>query len=73
MAYLKERIKGIKVTHFYNSEPYGKFVARDLKIQEVQVDRKRQKYPISGTAIREKIEASGNYMEQIVYQDMKEA
>ena len=42
MDYLKELVKGIKMTHFYNSEPYGKFVARDLKIQEVQVDRKRR-------------------------------
>lgn len=52
--YLKEILKEITVTHFYNSEPYGKFVARDLKIKEVQVDRKREKYPISGTAIRKK-------------------
>jgi len=66
-------VKGIKMTHFYNSEPYGKFVARDLKIQEVQVDRKRRKYPISGTAIRKEIEKNENYIEQIVYQDMKEA
>lgn len=71
--YLKEIIKGIKVTHFYNSEPYGKFVARDLRIEEVQVDRKREKYPISGTVIRKGIAENENYMEKIVYNDMKEA
>ena len=43
MDYLKNIIKDIPVTHFYNSEPYGKYVARDLHIEEVQVDRKREK------------------------------
>lgn len=71
--YLKEMIKGIAVTHFYNSEPYGKFVARDLEIEEVQVDRKREKYPISGTAIRNEIEQNENFIEKIVYQDIKGA
>lgn len=71
--YLKEQVKGIEVTHFYNSEPYGKFVARDLGIEEVQVDRKREKYPISGTAIRNGIKESENYMDKIVYKDVKEA
>ena len=69
--YLKELVKDIQVTHFYNSEPYGKFVARDLGIEEVQVDRKREKYPISGTAIRKSIKENENYMEEIVYNDIK--
>ena len=69
--YLKQLVKDIKVTHFYNSEPYGKFVARDLKVEEVQVDRKRMKYPISSTMIRNSIEKHGNYLENRVYDDMK--
>ncbi len=69
--YLKKLVKDIKVTHFYNSEPYGKFVARDLKIEEVQVDRKRVKYPISGTAIRNSIKENEAYIEEIVYEDIK--
>lgn len=71
--YLKEILKGIMVTHFYNSEPYGKFVARDLKIKEVQVDRKREKYPISGTAIRKGIDENESYIEKMVYNDLKNA
>ena len=69
--YLKQLVKDIKVTHFYNSEPYGKFVARDLKVEEIQVDRKRMKYPISSTMIRNSIEKHGNYLENRVYDDMK--
>lgn len=71
--YLRELVKDIKVTHFYNSEPYGKFVARDLKLEEVQVDRKRQKYPISATTIRKQIKENRNYIDKIVYKDLKEA
>ncbi len=71
--YLKEVLGDIKVTHFYNSEPYGKFVARDLKVKEVQVDREREKYPISATAIRKEVELNEEFLEKIVYRDMKEA
>lgn len=70
--YLKKILKEIPVTHFYNSEPYGKFVARDLKIEEVQVDRKRKKYPISASKIRKNIEKNENYMENIVYQEVRQ-
>lgn len=70
--YLKEMVKDIKVTHFYNSEPYGKFVARDLGIEEVQVDRKREKYPISSTKIRSEIDKNQSFIEKIVYEDLKE-
>ena len=69
--YLKEIVKEIGVTHFYNSEPYGKFVARDLGIEEIQVDRQRQKYPISATMIRNNLETNQQYLEKKVYNDMK--
>ena len=70
MDYLKKIIKDIPVTHFYNSEPYGKFVARDLKIQEVQVDRMREKYAISGTKIRKNVNENKAYIEKIVYEEI---
>lgn len=71
--YLKKLIKNIPITHFYNSEPYGKFVARDLKIKEVQVDRNREKFPISGTAIRKEVTQNENFIDKRVYQDIKRA
>lgn len=69
--YLKKVIHGIPVTHFYNSEPYGKFVARNLGIEEVQVDRKREKFPISATEIRKNIKEKEFFMDEIVYRDLK--
>ncbi len=70
--YLKELVKEIPVTHFYNSEPYGKFVARDLGIQEVQVDRSREKYMISATKLRNNLETNKEYISDIVYRDIRE-
>ena len=70
MDYLKKIIKDIPITHFYNSEPYGKFVARDLNIQEVQVDRTREKYAISGTKIRKNVKENKHYVEDIVYKEI---
>ena len=72
MDYLKNIIKDIPVTHFYNSEPYGKYVARDLNIEEVQVDRLRQKYAISGTKIRKNVNKNREYIEEIVYKEIKQ-
>ena len=72
MAYLKNIIKDIPVTHFYNSEPYGKYVARDLNIEEVQVDRLRKKYAISGTKIRKNVNENKEYIEEIVYKELKQ-
>lgn len=72
MDYLKKIIKDIPVTHFYNSELYGKFVARDLGIEEVQVDRHREKYAISGTKIRKNVNENKQYIEEIVYKELKQ-
>ena len=71
MDYLKNIIKDIPVTHFYNSEPYGKYVAKDLNIKEVQVDRLREKYSISGTKIRQDVNKNKEYIDEIVYQEIK--
>ena len=72
MDYLKKIIKDIPVTHFYNSEPYGKFIAKDLQIEEVQVDRHREKYAISGTKIRKNVNENKQYIEEIVYKELKQ-
>lgn len=69
--YLKKLVKDINVTHFYNSELYGKYVARDLKVQEVQVDRKREKYSISATKIRQNVEENKEFIEKNVYGDIR--
>lgn len=71
MEYLKKIIANIPVTHFYSSEEYGKYVAQDLQIAEVQVDKQRIQNPISGTQIRKDVEKQESFLEKIVYEDMK--
>lgn len=62
--YLKDIFKGIPVNRFYSSEEYGKFVARDLNVENVKVDKT---IPICATSIRENPENNKKYMEEIVY------
>ena len=62
--YLKQVFKNIPVTHFYSSEEYGKYVARDLKV----VDRRIEKnIPISATKIRDNIKENREYLEENIY------
>lgn len=68
--YLKNIINKIPVTHFYSSELYGKFVARDLQIEEVEVDRLRKKYSISATQIRNNMEENKKYLENEIYKEL---
>jgi len=68
--YLRDKIQDIPVTHFYNSEKYGKFVVRDLNIKEVQVDNQRIEVPVSATKIREDIEKYREYINQCVYEEI---
>ncbi len=71
MQYLSNIIKDIKFTHFYSSEDYGKYVANYLKLENVIVDRNREKYTISARDIRNNIEFQKKYLNDIVYNDMK--
>ena len=62
--YLKDIFKGIPVNRFYSSEEYGKYVARDLNVENIKVDKT---IPISATNIRKNPESNKKYMEEIVY------
>ena len=62
--YLKEIFKDIPVNRFYSSEEYGKYVARDLNVENVKIEKT---IPISATTIRNNPENNKKYMEDIVY------
>lgn len=62
--YLKEVFKEIPVTHFYSSEEYGKYVARDLKVVDKRIEKE---IPISATNIRNNIEENKKYLEENIY------
>ena len=62
--YLKEVFKNIPVTHFYSSEEYGKYVARELKVIDRRVEKE---IPISATKIRNNLEKNKKYLDKLVY------
>ena len=62
--YLKNVFKEIPVNRFYSSEEYGKYVARDLNVENIKVDKT---VPISATIIRQDPENNKKYMEDIVF------
>ena len=69
--YLKKMIKNIPVTHFYSSEKYGEFVARDFSVVNRLVDIKRVNVNISATEIRSDINYYKTYIDKVVFDDIK--
>ena len=66
--YLKDVFKDIPVTRFYSSEEYGKYVARDLGVEDRRVTKQ---IPISATLIRNDVETNKNYLENEIYKEFK--
>jgi len=71
MEYLSKLIKGIPVTHFYSSEPYGEKVAEYLNINNRIVDKERITVPISANKIRKDSNTNSKYLEGFVYKEFK--
>ncbi|HCC04156.1 MAG TPA: hypothetical protein DEP51_04795 [Clostridiales bacterium] len=71
MDYLSKLIKGIPVTHFYSSEPYGEKVAEYLNINNRIVDKERITVPISANKIRQDSNTNSKYLEGFVYKEFK--
>ena len=71
MEYLSNLIKGVPVTHFYSSEPYGEKVAEYLNIENRIVDKERITVPISANIIRTNSNIKSKYLEEFVYKEFK--
>jgi NadR type nicotinamide-nucleotide adenylyltransferase len=69
-AYLKSRLSGKKVTHFFSSEPYGEHVSRALGAMDRRVDETREVIPISATAIRNDLFKNRHFVSPRVYRDL---
>ena len=66
--YLKQVFKNIPVTRFYSGEEYGKYIARDMNVENIKV---KKDIPISATKIRKEPEKNKKFMEKNVYQEFK--
>lgn len=70
MKYLNKIISDIKPTHFYSSEPYGKYVAEYMNIIDRRVDMERINVPISSSKLRYNLEENKKWINEIVYKDL---
>lgn len=71
MEYLVKILGNIKTTHFYSSEPYGKYVAEYLHIVDRRVDNDKTVIPICATDIRNDIEKNKNMIPEFIYKEIK--
>lgn len=69
MTYLSNIIKNKNVTHFYSSEPYGKYVAEYLNIVDRRIENKIKN--ISATDIRKNLINYKEYLNEEIYEQYK--
>jgi NadR type nicotinamide-nucleotide adenylyltransferase len=69
-AYLKRRLAGRMITHFYSSEFYGEHVSRALGAVDRQVDSERLLQPISATMVRSDPYRYRQFLDPLVYRDL---
>lgn len=69
-TYILKKLNGLRITHFYSSEFYGKHVSRALGAVDRRVDESRLAVPISGTELRANYFAGREYIDARVYPDL---
>lgn len=68
--YVLGLLDGKRVTHFYSSEMYGEHMSAALGAVNRQVDPRRERVPVSGTAVRTNPFAQKMYVDPVVYSDL---
>lgn len=68
--YILSKLGTRKVTHFYSSEFYGDHVSAALGALDRRVDPARERYPISGTRVREEPYRYRHLVAPRVYRDL---
>lgn len=67
--YILRALKGRKISHFYNSEFNGKHLSKALRAKNRIVEMKKDKFPISGTAVRDDLYGCRQFLSPRVYRD----
>lgn len=67
--YILKLLAGQRITHFYCSEFYGKHMSKALGAVDRRIDEHRNKYPISGTAVRNNPYFHRHNLHPLVYAD----
>ena len=69
--YVFQLLDGVRITHFFSSEPYGEHMSRALGAINRVVDLKRKHRPISATQIRENLELNRRFLHPMVFEELK--
>jgi NadR type nicotinamide-nucleotide adenylyltransferase len=69
-AYILRLLAGRRVTHFYSSEFYGAHVSLALGAEDRRVDADRERFRVSGTAIRQAPFEHRHWLAPGVYRDL---
>lgn len=68
--YLLSLLKNQKIDAFYSSEFYGEHISRAFKALDRRVDNQREKFPISGTLLRDQLYTYRQFVHPVVYRDL---
>lgn len=68
---LLKKIGAPKIDYFFSSEEYGKFVAEALNAKNIIIDKKRVNVHVNATSIRNDLEKHKRYINEIVYETLK--
>ena len=69
-AYILRVLAGRRVTRFYSSEFYGAHVSLALGAEDRRVDPDRERFPVSGTAVRQAPFEHRHWLAPGVYRDL---
>lgn len=69
-TFLRRKLGGLRITHFYSSEFYGDHISRALGAVDRRVDESRTAVPISGTRLRANPFSGRQYLAPRVYSDL---
>lgn len=69
-AYLRRRMTGKNITHFYSSEFYGQHVSHALDAIDRRVDNRRATVPVSASIIRQSPFEYRQFVDPRVYRDL---
>lgn len=68
--YILGLLQGKRISHFYSSEPYGEHMSAALGAINRVVDLRRDRFPVSGTKVRNDPFGSKAFIHPMVYKDL---
>ncbi len=68
--YLLGLLKDQSISNFYSSEFYGQHVSEAFGANDRRIDPDRNRFPVSGTAIRQDLYVGRQYLHPVVYRDL---